>query len=286
LKEFIIQNGGRELVWEDILILQDHVRLTTVALCAATGVPAFVVSGCKITQQGPTYRMAAGVVYLNGQLRRLQATSGLTFPAEIVADTPVVTDERRYEDGGSSAGASESFAIVRPATTQFAAKIPVPNELGALTYPLAMAAAARALGQIEWGYFQTGFGEDGLGVGVHAGWALCDGRNATADLRGRVPVGWIAPGLSSISIDALRPEYENLGLTGGLSFVQLTEGQIPPHSHQIEFGNSFLGGGALNVLGKGNNESRLIQTGTTGGGQAHENRPPFMVLVARQWVGF
>ena len=131
------------------------------------------------------------------------------------------------------------------------------------------------------------------------GWAICDGRLlpinqnqalfsllgtyyggdgrttfALPDLRGRVVVG--QDGAS----------YE-IGSTGGAETVKLGVAQIPGHSHPVR-GNSASGAkkdptGA--VPGKGgayaatqNAKMSTVMLGKTGGGQAHENRQPYLSL--------
>ena len=127
---------------------------------------------------------------------------------------------------------------------------------------------------------------------IPEGWALCDGSNGTPDLRDRFIVG--AGG-----------SY-NVGDTGGSNTVKLTTSQIPSHDH---------GSGTLTTSTAGLHNHRYTRltpdyagtrgeslTGThyttilftdeagehkhtisgytsyTGGGQAHENRPPYYAL--------
>ena len=95
------------------------------------------------------------------------------------------------------------------------------------------------------------------------------------NLLGRVPVG----------LDAGQTEFDTLGETGGAKTHTLTTAQIPSHTHaQINFGvapsaggfptaNGFVQGGAgadAQGGGRGN--------GNTGGGEAHNNLQPYLVL--------
>lgn len=98
------------------------------------------------------------------------------------------------------------------------------------------------------------------------GWALCDGNNGTPDLR-----GWFIAGAD----DGNPP-----GTTGGAASVTLTTNQIPPHTH----GYIFPGGeGQGSVLGT-DDDGHIWRyetgatTGSAGGGQAHENRPPYLAV--------
>jgi len=145
---------------------------------------------------------------------------------------------------------------------------------------------------------------------IPSGWALCDGRNGTPDLRDRFIVG--AGG-----------SY-NVGDTGGASSVTLNTSQIPSHSHSGSAssagshthgaspyvtnssyrnfiaadmatlsrftpdisgprdGRTFLENsvaGELQInMGSAGSHSHSITIGSTGGGQPHENRPPYYAL--------
>ena len=58
---------------------------------------------------------------------------------------------------------------------------------------------------------------------IPSGWALCDGKNGTPDLRNRFIVG-------------AGSNYE-VGNVGGVDSVSLTEAQMPEHNHTISINN-------------------------------------------------
>ncbi|MEM0995448.1 MAG: tail fiber protein [Bacteroidota bacterium] len=78
----------------------------------------------------------------------------------------------------------------------------------------------------------------------------------------------------------------NYGLkgTGGDESVSLSVDQIPPHSHPINGGNfgvhnkSFKHDGTSNHPFETNPDTALSGTDSAGGGQSHENRPPWYAL--------
>ncbi len=148
------------------------------------------------------------------------------------------------------------------------------------------------------------------------GWALCDGSNGTPDLRGRFIVGYNngdKTGDPDDIKDALYSDPGNLseGLTtlgkkGGSKQVTLTESQIPSHGHTLtdpghkhRHDDLFIKASARNVGSDGfpvaaesinevtgadisasntTSDTTGITIAKTGGGTAHENRPPFYVL--------
>lgn len=69
-----------------------------------------------------------------------------------------------------------------------------------------------------------------------------------------------------------------LGATGGAATVTLSVSQIPAHNHTVTYGNSLGASGivcaASNTLGTGS--GAFINN--TGGGAAHENRPPYIAV--------
>ena len=138
----------------------------------------------------------------------------------------------------------------------------------------------------------------GASNAIPSGWYLCDGNNNTPDLRNRFIVG-------------AGSSYE-VGATGGSDTVTLTIDQIPSHghaasglsctssgshTHTVETGGSSGENGIRRVGTSANCENwksfsnclRVTSSGShthsisgsisnTGGGHAHENRPPYYAL--------
>ena len=111
-----------------------------------------------------------------------------------------------------------------------------------------------------------------------------DGRTTFGlpDLRGRVALhAGSGPGLTPRSI----------GQKGGAERVTLTAPQIPQHTHHSRVNNAAgnssdpTGRGATNTTALGVqiynatvNQNGAVTDGGTGGGQAHENMEPFLVI--------
>ena len=102
---------------------------------------------------------------------------------------------------------------------------------------------------------------------IPSGWVLCDGNNSTPDLRNRFIVG----AGNSYAVAA----------TGGADSVTLTVAQIPAHNHPIQIRTgkdddnfSFNQGFSSDAPTSGG----TYNSNSTGGGQSHENRPPYYAL--------
>ncbi|MDR1623912.1 MAG: tail fiber protein [Tannerellaceae bacterium] len=90
------------------------------------------------------------------------------------------------------------------------------------------------------------------------------------DLRKRFIVGY----------DNSSGDYNAIGKTGGLETVTLSIEQMPTHSHTIKFMNQNWGDNANSrpFPDPGGSSGYTAETTPAGGGQAHENRPPYYVL--------
>ena len=108
----------------------------------------------------------------------------------------------------------------------------------------------------------------GAANAIPTGFVLCDGNNNTPNLSGRFVVGY----------DASNSDYD-VDDTGGFESVTLTVDQIPAHTHTyidqyVSINNGYRPWPANN----NDCAARNINSGSTGGGQSHENRPPYYAL--------
>lgn len=111
----------------------------------------------------------------------------------------------------------------------------------------------------------------GASDAVPSGWALCDGANGTPDLRGRFVVG--AGGTYAV------------GASGGEAVHTLTENEMPRHRHDLpgEIGYNWLyddssQGQRLWIASDDPHDVPDPETDYTGGGQPHNNLPPYYAL--------
>ena len=105
---------------------------------------------------------------------------------------------------------------------------------------------------------------------IPSGWVLCDGNNNTPDLRNRFVVGAGTGGNYSP------------GDRGGADSVTLSIDEMPTHKHDTTVDNTTLfpaaGGVTFNYGGAGQYPGTTFSMSNKGGGQAHENRPPYHAL--------
>ena len=103
---------------------------------------------------------------------------------------------------------------------------------------------------------------------IPTGFVLCDGNNGTPDLRGRFVVGH-HPSNGDYDVDD----------TGGEESVTLTVNQIPAHTHTYVDQYVAINNGYRPWPANNNDcAARDVNSGSTGGGQPHENRPPYYAL--------
>ena len=117
----------------------------------------------------------------------------------------------------------------------------------------------------------------GASNAIPTGWYLCDGNNSTPDLRERFIVG---AGGDNSTVSGT--SGYNVNATGGENSVTLSVSQIPAHNHSysrpVDINNDDYRGIPIGSGGDIGGSFTTVNTSNTGGGQAHENRPPFYAL--------
>jgi len=126
------------------------------------------------------------------------------------------------------------------------------------------------------------------GTTIPSGWALCDGTNSTPDLRNRFIVGandasktgittQTGPGFNATT-GVIDDTYEP-GDIGGETSHKLTVAEMPSHNHTYDRTTAPSSG--QDQAGSGSGDAVNINqsnTGSKGGNEYHENRPPYYAL--------
>ena len=76
-------------------------------------------------------------------------------------------------------------------------------------------------------------------------------------------------------------DFNAIGKTGGAKTVTLNVNQIPSHSHTIKESNGVSGGTWNLATEKSTGSNTTSRINNTGGGQAHQNMPPY--ITASLW---
>lgn len=236
---------------------------------------AVILEGCVVSSVNTglsTLAISAGTVLMDGKWIVTEAYTGaypvwLNLEGEYVAVQP-----------------DDTFIKFDPYTSQY--------------YRSVLKRATTQIGEILMVKTTSDrFAPGGLGKWEYLGFAMCNGSNGTYDLRGRFPVGYdnraTDPGGPG---SVWRPEYFVPGTTGGKDEVALIISEMPAHNHTGN-GGSNIDGGEFGLMrkteiGEGRTASGVDATNgepdvmtspidipVQGGGAAHENLPPFLVVV-------
>ena len=172
------------------------------------------------------------------------------------------------------------------------------------------------MGSAQYGFIQDFYGNVNT---IPRGWFLCDGTNGTPDLRGMFIVGYDPRdseynqvgkngGLKNVTLTenqmpththtgstsmsgshshfvAVGEYYNDNNSTGVSSTNSLRtrgDSQGDGHRYQLHGVNKESNSGKSSISGE---HSHTIVTYTTGGGQAHENRPPFYTMIKIMFKG-
>ena len=86
----------------------------------------------------------------------------------------------------------------------------------------------------------------------------------------------VSQGKMPIGLNTSDTDFNSIGKTGGEKEVTLTVDQIPPHTHQAQVSSIS---GSDETITRGTSKAlwrSLISS--TGGGQPHNNMPPYIVM--------
>lgn len=298
MKKLKIETGGRPLANDDLQVLQDQLNILENMLGEAN--PAFIVQGCEINSGV----IGEGIVCISGKLLELeQQQIAMSGDVYIIADSLQEYSPRLYTDGSTKNGLTRQKAILSNAPATPSIKISNGQKplsfakdvkIGALKKGTIVEVDTEAISKFD-------IAGNGLGTGEWEGWAFCDGRNDTPDLRKMFVVG-----LDTAIGRAVDTDYDTIGKTGGAKKVTLTKNQMPKHDHSqiktinfVDFkfdkiltyssngtypntSNAYIPATAGSLDASMDRFEPILTDSVSlkeeGNNEDHENRPPFYVL--------
>lgn len=99
---------------------------------------------------------------------------------------------------------------------------------------------------------------------IPTGLVLCNGQNGTPDLRDKFVLG--------------AGNSYSVGSTGGEKTHTLTVDEMPSYAHSVRYGESSVTAGSGSSSTSAVRYSYNNTSGSTGGGSAHNNMPPYYAL--------
>ena len=228
------------------------------------GIPGVGLSSVLAANAGTTLYIGLTVVGSNGEIaprQKLLAAPYAAYAADVAAARGDVAVSNTLH--AASANVTDTCAAAAAAVQ------------GSVTVggDLTVGGALSGCGTIPLGGIITW---SGAANAIPYGWALCDGQTSngrrTPDLRERFIVG--AGGSYGV------------GDTGGAKEVALTVAQMPSHKHALygrSSGYALAHNNSHEVITYANKDwgswsEKINDSESAGGGQAHENRPPFYAL--------
>jgi len=179
-----IPNGGAPLLEFPVFgqlfddDTKDYLQAILKSVNDLAGASAFIVTGCEITDNGADYDVSAGIVMIDGVMRRYDGETGLTGTRYIVASTDTELSgqfadgvTKAYADvkeaeGSASAGSGQSIELTATANPvrlyQFFNVADDPNNVGTNKHQIVRTVSTIVSGTVSTSTFTFALSETGL----------------------------------------------------------------------------------------------------------------------------
>lgn len=269
--------GAIQFPFANLQRIESIQNLQNRLLDAVTFEPEVIMQGCVVSNvlTGPsTCDISAGAAVINRKFIAAPAYSG-GYPVYL------------KEDGTwTNTVPASNFITFNPYSSQRIADV--------------IARAAAPIGDVRMrATLSANFDGTGLGKWDLKGWALCNGSNGTFDMRSRFAVAYDGR-ISDPGGNLWDVNYNTPGNSGGEKLHTLSIAEMPAHRHT----NDIIAAGDTGMLKKSevsqpdtptafdtinsgdevNIRDAPVAMDLAGGGTAHENRPPYRVLVYIQRI--
>lgn len=274
--------------FEQLAILNTFKALSS-AYTAVT--PNFFLSGCAVTidtvSGTDTVNITAGFACYGGEPIEVPAQSIVKTVSEVCWLEPneeAVNSVSYNSDEGAPIDVEIKRTLILKKGDNYPAeidhlKLDAPSQVDLIASLLGARIAQKGsiLEVHDWEL--TWFSPTGLGLsGTRAfGYAICNGLNGTPDKRGLAAVGAVdVPATGAGSLPTGVTTNYGVGDVFGKEGVQLTAAQNGPHNHQYDRTSVEFTSG-LGAIQNGDGHTRTYtptNSGSSGTGEAHENRQP------------
>jgi microcystin-dependent protein len=244
------------------LFLAEENRESINSLAAGDATGAIQISGSNIADDSITTSKILDLEVKSGDISSSSSNDSLRAITTDHIRDDAVTTSKIADDAVTTDKLANSINTTIAGKANTGASLSIFNNDTTNYITLAQAAGAAV--------FTTGMIMMFTGSTAPTGWVFCDNSAAAQAAN--------APDLRDRFIVGTGSTY-SYGNTGGSASVTLNVNQIPSHTHTWTRQDAVTNAGYRPWPGNNNDvQATTVNTSATGGGQSHENRPPYYAL--------